>query len=121
MVVWGVFISFSPFGLASTVSPPSTESFQWTDADQLVIEGKGWPETEELYDRLPRRAKGVVREAVWDLGKHSSGIRVRFRSDASAIAVRWSLSSLRHFLRTGRVRTPSGYELSGDRSSSTRS
>jgi hypothetical protein len=44
------------------------------------------------YDRLPARAEGVVRKAVWDLSRDSSGVLVRFVANAPAIHARWSLT-----------------------------
>lgn len=77
----------------------------WYDARELVIEGRGWQDTEEFYDRLPARAKGVVRNPVWDLSRNSTGISVRFSTDATAVKVRWSLRheqlALEHMPATG--------------------
>jgi lysophospholipase L1-like esterase len=77
----------------------------WYDARELVIEGRGWRDTEEFYDRLPARAKGVVRDPVWDLSRNSTGICVRFSTDATAVKVRWSLRdeqlALEHMPATG--------------------
>jgi lysophospholipase L1-like esterase len=59
------------------------------------VEGKGWSEaeSEKYFDRLPRRAKGVVREEVWNLSRHSAGMLTRFRSDASEIWVDHTVTS----------------------------
>lgn len=65
----------------------------WYDIRELDIEGKGWQDTEHFYDRLPARAKGVVREAVWELGHQSAGMCVRFVTDATTIKARWTLRS----------------------------
>ena len=51
------------------------------------VEGRGWADVERHYDRLPARAKGVVREPVWDLSRHSAGMLTRFETDASEIWV----------------------------------
>ena len=71
----------------------------------MEIEGKGWQDTEEFYDRLPLRANGVVRNEVWELGQRSAGICARFATDATAIKVRWSLRfdrlGLEHMPATG--------------------
>ncbi len=64
---------------------------QWHDARGLTIEGKGWPDTKQFYDRLPARAEGVVRGAVWGLAQDSTGLSVRFVTDATAISARWKL------------------------------
>jgi len=80
-------------------------SIQWTDLRQLGLEGQGWKDTEAPYDRLPARAKGVVRDAVWDLSRHSAGLHARFVTDATAIHARWSLTSpnlaMNHMAATG--------------------
>jgi len=77
----------------------------WYDIRDLSIEGKGWQDTEEFYDRLPLRAKGVVRDPVWDLSQQSAGICARFAADATAIKVRWSLRNeslgMEHMPATG--------------------
>src|SRR5690606_31103153 len=39
------------------------------------------------------KAEGVVRDAVWNLSRYSSGIVVPFTTDAPAIKVRWTLTS----------------------------
>lgn len=65
----------------------------WYDAQLLTLEGKGWEETLEAYDRLPARANGVVRKPVWSLSRHSAGMAVRFVTDATSIGVDWHLRS----------------------------
>lgn len=64
----------------------------WYNASLLGIEGKGWEETESNYDRLPLKAKGMVRKPVWGHSHSSAGILIRFRTDAKAIQVRWTLT-----------------------------
>jgi len=66
----------------------------WNPAqcDYPTVEGQAWTgEVESYYDRLPSRAKGEVRDAVWNLSKHAAGLVIRFRTDASQIKVRYSL------------------------------
>lgn len=64
----------------------------WYDAKHLDIEGKGWQDTRSYYDRLPAKAEGKVRDAVWNLSRHSAGILVRFTTDATTIHARWTLT-----------------------------
>jgi hypothetical protein len=63
----------------------------WHDARTLTVEGKGWTNTLGFYDRLPGKAKGVVRSPVWTLSQDSAGIAVRFVSDSPEISARWKL------------------------------
>jgi hypothetical protein len=70
-----------------------------------VVEGQAWQgETEDPFDRLPVRAKSLVREAVWNLSKHNAGVMLRFRSNASEIVVRYQVSGnleMNHMPATG--------------------
>jgi len=64
---------------------------KWYDIRDLGLEGQGWRDTESPYDRLPARAKRIVRPPVWDLSQHSSGLCVRFMTDSQSISARWTL------------------------------
>jgi hypothetical protein len=78
---------------------------RWTDAHDLCVEGRGWDQTKSFYDRLPAKAEGEVTKAVWNLSHDSAGLLVRFVTDATAISVRWVLTSpnlaMPHMAATG--------------------
>lgn len=65
----------------------------WYDIDLLGVEGRAWDARKAKFDRLPAKAEGVVRGAVWGLSRHSAGMAVRFKTDATTIHARWSLTS----------------------------
>ncbi len=74
----------------------------WYEASVIGVEGKGWTDTESFYDRFPARARGKVRQDVWDLSRHSAGLLVRFRTDADSILVSWDGGEgMPHFAPTG--------------------
>ena len=77
----------------------------WYDVALVGVEGRAFDDTEVYFDRLPSRAHGVVRDAVWNLSRHSAGMCVRFVTDAPDIHVRWTLRSERlampHMAATG--------------------
>ncbi|MEO9893400.1 SGNH/GDSL hydrolase family protein [Aurantibacter sp.] len=57
-----------------------------------VIEGQAWPnEVESPYDRFPARAEKTVRKSVWNLSRHAAGLKIRFRSNAEEIVVRYKV------------------------------
>src|SRR6185437_1996487 len=62
------------------------------DIRALGVEGQGWTDTAAPYDRLPKKAEGVVRAPVWGLSRDSAGMAVRFVTDAPAIHARWTLT-----------------------------
>lgn len=70
-----------------------TDAMQWADVRDWGVEGRGFSDTESYFDRLPARAKGVVRDAVWGLSRHSAGMMVQFRTDASEIHVDYGVTS----------------------------
>src|SRR5512137_2622700 len=77
----------------------------WTDIRRLGVEGQGWTDTKAPYDRLPAKAEGKVRGAVWSLSRHSAGQCVRFVTAAAEIHARWVLASsnlaMPHMAATG--------------------
>jgi len=87
------------------------ESVSWYDIRSLDVEGRGWDETAEFYDRMPARAEGVVRDAVWSLSRHSAGMCVRFTTDASDIKARWTLTQERLGLPHMNPASVSGLDL----------
>lgn len=68
---------------------------RWYDATGIGLEGRGFQDVKSPFDRLPARAEGVVRDAVWSLSRHSAGMAVRFVTRAERLHARWSLTSSR--------------------------
>jgi len=64
---------------------------RWHEGRELLVEGRGWTDTRDFYDRLPARAEGMVRPNVWSLGRDSAGMCVRFVTDAVTISAKWEL------------------------------
>ncbi len=77
---------------AKALAEEGTETL-WYDLRLLDVEGRGWTDTKESYDRLPARAEKIVREPVWNLSRQSAGLCARFVTDATAIQARWTLTS----------------------------
>ena len=83
---------------ALSISPASLfagqqADVQWHDVRDWGLEGRGFSDTEKFYDRLPGRAKGVVRDAVWNLSRHSAGMMVQFRTDATSLHADYTVTS----------------------------
>ena len=83
----------SPLALLTCLVPAAQDDRTWIDIRTLGIEGQGWTDTAKPFDRLPARAEKLVRPAVWNLSRHSTGLCVRFLTDAPAIDARWTLTS----------------------------
>lgn len=77
--------------------------------------GKGWDETGRPYSRLPLEAKGVVRDAVWNLGQDSAGLSIAFETDSTAIDVEVELLTNRLAMPHMPASGASGLDLYGER------
>lgn len=114
-ILAGLFLHVTPARAADapTVTPRVEEGIAWYDVSKWGVEGKGWTDTARYYDRLPAKAEGVVRGAVWNLSRHSAGMATRFETDANKILVRCRLLSgnlaMSHMPATG----VSGVDLYG--------
>jgi lysophospholipase L1-like esterase len=76
-------------------SPASSDEIPadvvWHDVRDWGVEGRGFDDTESYFDRLPARAKSLVRPAVWNLSRDSSGMSVRFETDSDGVYARYEL------------------------------
>ena len=91
--------------VAMFLSAPCLAEVKWIEARELGLEGQGWTDLKQPYDRLPAKAEGVVRAEVWALGQDSAGMLVRFTTDATELRARWTLRkkslALPHMPATG--------------------
>ena len=74
------------------------------DASVFPLLGKISDATETRYERLPAKLKSVSREPVWDLGKNTAGLAIRFCSDSRQISVKWETlydRTMNHMAPTG--------------------
>lgn len=74
------------------------------DASQLPVIGTLAPDASKAYSRLPDAMADTIRKELRDLGRHSAGMAIRFRSDASAIGARWralNKFNMNHMTPTG--------------------
>jgi hypothetical protein len=90
------------FGSTAFAQPPQQATgvkepdLEWHEAKtSLTVEGLGFRDLKSPYDRLPIRAEGVVRGAVWNLSRDSAGAVVRFTTDSKEIRARWTLTNKR--------------------------
>lgn len=86
----------------------SDSPLKWRNPAEVnypVIEGQAWwGHTEHVYDRLPAKAKGQVRDDVWNLGRNTAGEYIRFTTNASSIVVRYAVDgavAMPHMPATG--------------------
>ena len=83
---------FAATGTTLLAQQKPKPSVDWYDVREWGLEGRGFNDTEKYFDRLPARAKGAVRNVVWNLSRHSAGMMVQFRTDATAIHAQHSVT-----------------------------
>jgi hypothetical protein len=93
-----LFLATSVSHAADVIPPEKARKSEndrtaWYDVRLLGLEGQGWTDTAAPFDRLPAKAQGKVRDAVWGLSRQSAGLCVRFQTEASTIKAEWELTS----------------------------
>lgn len=76
----------------------------YTDASEFPLYGKAVEQTSALYERLPAELESVCRPPVWYLGRNSSGLFIRFRSNSTSIHAKWESTfnnTMTHMTDTG--------------------
>lgn len=82
----------------------SAQNVVYTDASEFPLFGKVSDETDARYERLPSSLKGVSRDPVWYLGRHSAGLYIRFSSNSTSIHAKWESTfnnTMTHMTDTG--------------------
>lgn len=110
-------ISFLLSLLAVAVSHAvKVDDLLWHSADSLPLYGTLTFDAKKAYSRLPDSLESKVRSELWDLGKNSAGLAIRFRSDASALGFKWKALNkfnMNHMTPTG-IRGMDLYALDSD-------
>ena len=78
------------------------DSIRYHDAQTLSVIGRYHQEASLV--RFPKEFEKSLRKNVWELGKNTAGMGIRFRTNASTIVIRWTVlnnASLPHMPSTG--------------------
>ena len=96
----GILILLFSFSLIG-----QTKWYNPMDAGFQVVQNRAWSdEINNSYQRLPDRAKDVVRSSVWNLSQNSAGLAIHFYSNANKIEVKYGVSgalAMNHMPATG--------------------
>lgn len=80
------------------------ENIKWHDASEFPLYGKITDNTNARYERLTASLKDVARKPVWNLGRNSAGLFIRFTSNSPAIHFKWvplTNKTMSHMTDTG--------------------
>lgn len=84
-----ILLSLSAAGLLWAA--PASGQMKYYNADAFPLFGKVSELTETRYERLPAALRDVSRQPVWELGKNTAGLYLRFRTNSAAIELKWTL------------------------------
>lgn len=76
-----------------TPTPDPVNDMVFYDAAGFPVVGKAYPADADRYQRIPSSMKKDFREELYEHGCNSTGLAVRFRTDAKGIAVKWKNTS----------------------------
>lgn len=77
---------------------------KYYDASQFSIIGKPVYNNSIQYGRLPDSLENKIRQPLWDLGRNSAGIAIRFSSNTTSISAKWDvwlIRNMNHMTPTG--------------------
>jgi hypothetical protein len=94
--------------ISDDIAKQDSSDFIYYDGLKFNIEGKF--NNEENFYRLPAKYKDIVRQEVWTISQHSSGISVRFKTNSPDISVQWDLVNFRASSNMNRI-CSSGLDL----------
>lgn len=92
------------FLLGLLLATLSNAQIVYHDAAAFPLLGKATDATITRYERLPESLQNVSRKPLWELGRNSAGLAVRFRSNSTCIAAKWEVrnnASMNHMTPTG--------------------
>ena len=94
-------VTVCSFGQNDKSNEPVTT---WYDGAEFPVFGKATDQTPSRYDRLPAAYEQISRKPLWQLGRNTAGLYIRFRSDSPYIKVAWTSRfgrSMNHMAATG--------------------
>ena len=103
--------------LAGTITSLSAEEpWKITDARDLRVINRGWPDGQHPYRRLPDFLQDSIRPNLGEQAKSSAGVAVRFATNSSRIGARYQLlydGHMNHMADTG-IKGADLYIFEGD-------
>ncbi len=86
------------------LSASAYAQLEYVSADRFPLYGKLSDRTETRYERLPADIRETTRAPVWELGKNTAGLYLRFSSNTMQIGLKWTLLQdrvMNHMTATG--------------------
>ena len=72
-------------------APASDDGWTWYENDALPLGGKAFKDTATFFERWPAAAKDKLPRPLVSMGSHTTGMYLRFVTDADKIRVEWKV------------------------------
>lgn len=97
-------ITLSLIIAASAAGAYADNNYVYHDMSDMPLYGTLAPDASEKYTRLPDSLKSKIRPDLWELGQHSAGLAIRFRTASPNIVAKWHSrikADMNHMTATG--------------------
>lgn len=81
----------APVKAVKTIQPTPDPygNMSWHKGTEFLLLGRCYQDSLPLYTRIPSFLKADTRKELYELGQHTTGMAIRFRSDSPKLALRW--------------------------------
>ena len=105
------YIIFFLFLLLLSVAIQAQDNITWIDAKTLKVEGKGWQDTDNYFDRFPSKAKEMISKGLYEASQETPGIAIRFKTNSPTLRIKWTLLHLPGIAMNQNPISTSGFDL----------
>ncbi len=102
--ITSIYMRTIHFFLALLLAVATHAQIVYHDASAFPLLGKATQSTLTRYERLPDSLQHISRKPLWELGRNSAGLALRFRSNSTCVAARWETRNdfrMNHMTPTG--------------------
>ena len=73
------------------VRAAAAAAWNWYENETLPLGGKAFTDTATFFERWPAAAKGKLPGGLVSMGRHTTGMYLRFTTDADRIRIEWKV------------------------------
>ena len=79
------------FAACAAVADVKDDAWNWYENEALPLGGKAFTDTETFFERWPAAAKGKLPGGLVSMGRHTTGMYLRFSTDSDKIRIEWKV------------------------------
>ena len=79
------------FAACAAMAGTADDAWNWYENEALPLGGKAFTDTETFFERWPAAAKGKLPGGLVSMGRHTTGMYLRFSTDSDKIRIEWKV------------------------------